>query len=58
MIQYLHTVPDAAVGETNRALEWDCPGCNITEETDEGLLTVSNTITFAGSASFNGSRVT
>ena len=43
--------------ESNKALEWDCPGCNVTEETDEGLLTVSNTITFAGSVSFNGSRV-
>ena len=51
----LRTVP--ATAGSDKALEWDCPGCNITEETDEGLLTVSNTITFAGSMSFNGSRV-
>ena len=46
-----------STGETERTLEWECPGCNIEEETDEGLLTVSNTITFTGSVSFNGSRV-
>ena len=44
-------------GETERTLEWECPGCNIEDETDGGLLTVSNTITFTGSVSFNGSRV-